>query len=68
MSDTVAVVLLIGLTAYAVFGGADFGAGILTLFTPDSGTGPPAARRVGRGRVSLSSARSDPSGRPTTSG
>jgi cytochrome d ubiquinol oxidase subunit II len=32
MSTAVAVVLFIGITAYAVFGGADFGAGIWDLF------------------------------------
>ena len=31
MSTAVAVVLFIGITAYAVFGGADFGAGIWDL-------------------------------------
>ena len=31
MSDLVAVVLLLALTAYAVFGGADFGAGFWDL-------------------------------------
>ena len=31
MSDAVAVVLFLGITAYAVFGGADFGAGIWDL-------------------------------------
>jgi cytochrome d ubiquinol oxidase subunit II len=42
MSDTVAVVLLLALTAYAVFGGADFGAGIwdLTAGGPDRGARP----------------------------
>src|SRR5215208_7300537 len=30
-ADAVAVVLLIGVTAYAVFGGADFGAGLWSL-------------------------------------
>ncbi len=42
MSDTVAVVLLIGLTAYAVFGGADFGAGLwdLTAGSPERGARP----------------------------
>ena len=41
MSDTVAVVLLIGLAAYAVFGGADFGAGFWDL----TAGGPSAGRR-----------------------
>jgi cytochrome d ubiquinol oxidase subunit II len=42
MSDTVAVVLLVALTAYAVFGGADFGAGFwdLTAGGPDRGARP----------------------------
>ena len=44
MSDTVAVVLLLALTAYAVFGGADFGAGLwdLTAGGPDRGARPRA--------------------------
>jgi cytochrome d ubiquinol oxidase subunit II len=42
MSDTVAVVLLLALTAYAVFGGADFGAGFwdLTAGGPERGARP----------------------------
>src|SRR6478672_9572983 len=42
MSDTVAVVLLLALTAYAVFGGADFGAGFwdLTAGGPERGFRP----------------------------
>jgi cytochrome d ubiquinol oxidase subunit II len=42
MSDTVAVVLLVALAAYAVFGGADFGAGFwdLTAGPPDRGARP----------------------------
>ena len=42
MSDTVAVVLLLALTAYAVLGGADFGAGFwdLTAGSPDRGARP----------------------------
>jgi cytochrome bd ubiquinol oxidase subunit II len=42
MSDLVAVVLLLGLTAYAVFGGADFGAGFwdLTAGGPERGARP----------------------------
>ena len=31
MSDAVAVVLFVGITAYALFGGADFGAGFWDL-------------------------------------
>src|SRR6476660_7018581 len=44
MSDTVAVVLLLALTAYAVFGGADFGAGFwdLTAGSPERGSRPRA--------------------------
>jgi len=44
MSDLVAVVLLLGLTAYAVFGGADFGAGFwdLTAGGPERGGRPRA--------------------------
>jgi cytochrome bd ubiquinol oxidase subunit II len=44
MSDVVAVVLLLALTAYAVFGGADFGAGFwdLTAGGPDRGARPRA--------------------------
>ena len=30
-ADAVAVILLIGITMYAVFGGADFGAGVWSL-------------------------------------
>jgi cytochrome bd ubiquinol oxidase subunit II len=33
-ADIVAAILWAGATLYAVFGGADFGAGIVTLFTP----------------------------------
>jgi cytochrome bd ubiquinol oxidase subunit II len=42
MSDVVAVVLLLALTAYAVFGGADFGAGFwdLTAGGPERGERP----------------------------
>jgi cytochrome d ubiquinol oxidase subunit II len=44
MSDLVAVVLLLGLAAYAVFGGADFGAGFwdLTAGGPEAGARPRA--------------------------
>jgi cytochrome d ubiquinol oxidase subunit II len=44
MSDLVAVVLLLALTAYAVLGGADFGAGFwdLTAGGPDRGAAPRA--------------------------
>jgi len=42
MSDTVAVVLLLALTTYAVFGGADFGAGFWDLIAggPEQGRRP----------------------------
>jgi cytochrome d ubiquinol oxidase subunit II len=42
MSDTVAVVLLLALTTYAVFGGADFGAGFWDLIagSPEQGRRP----------------------------
>ena len=42
MSDTVAVVLLLAVAAYAVFGGADFGAGFWDLIagSPDRGARP----------------------------
>src|SRR5215210_6694205 len=41
-ADAVAIVLLIGATAYAVFGGADFGAGLWSLLAGggDRGRGP----------------------------
>jgi cytochrome d ubiquinol oxidase subunit II len=44
MSDLVAVVLLLGLAAYAVFGGADFGAGLwdLAAGSPEHGARPRA--------------------------
>jgi cytochrome d ubiquinol oxidase subunit II len=44
MSDLVAVVLLLALTAYAVFGGADFGAGLWDLSAggPERGARPRA--------------------------
>jgi len=44
MSNLVAVVLLLGLAAYAVFGGADFGAGFwdLTAGSPERGARPRA--------------------------
>ena len=48
MSDLVAVVLLLGLTAYAVFGGADFGAGFwdLTAGSPERGAAAARADRA----------------------
>ena len=44
MTTTVAVVLLLGITAYAVFGGADYGAGFwdLTAGGPERGERPRA--------------------------
>ena len=60
MSTAVAVVLIVAVAAYAVFGGADFGAGFWDL----TAGGP------GRARVPApsSSTRSDRCGKPTTSG
>ena len=48
MSDLVAVVLLLALAAYAVFGGADFGAGFwdLTAGGPERGARPARADRA----------------------
>ena len=44
MSDVVAVILMLGITAYALFGGADFGAGFWDLTAGDAerGAGPRA--------------------------
>src|SRR3954464_13394685 len=39
LSDAVAVVLFFGVTAYAVFGGADFGAGFWDLIAGDADRG-----------------------------
>ena len=61
MSDLVAVVLLLALTAYAVFGGADFGAGFWDL----TAGGPEARRRSPSADRALDRAGL---GRPTTSG
>ena len=60
MSTAVAVVLLLAVVAYAVFGGADFGAGFwdLTAGGPERGARPRAS----------SNTRSDRCGKPTTSG
>ena len=38
-ADAVAVILLIGVTMYAVFGGADFGAGLWSLLAGGGGRG-----------------------------
>ena len=43
-ADAVAGVLWIGATAYAVFGGADFGAGFWSLFAGRGERGTPRAR------------------------
>ena len=59
-ADAVAVILLIGVTMYAVFGGADFGAGLWSLLA-----GGAAAAGV---RAIWSTGRSGRSGRPTTCG
>ena len=60
MSTAVAAVLLLAVVAYAVFGGADFGAGFwdLTAGGADRGRAPAAP----------SNARSVRCGKPTTSG
>ena len=57
----VAVVLLLGITAYALFGGADFGAGFWDLIAG----GAEQRRRAPRRSSTTRSARC---GRPTTSG
>ena len=41
LADTVVVVLFVGITAYAVLGGADFGAGFWDLFAGDAERGRP---------------------------
>ena len=60
-ADVCAAILWVGVTLYAIFGGADFGAGVWDLL---AGLG--RARASGSGP--RSTARSGPSGRPTTSG
>ena len=60
MDDVVAVILFVAVTAYAVFGGADFGAGFWDLVAG-------GAQRGARPRAS-SSTPSARCGRPTTSG
>ena len=60
MTTAVAVVLLVAITAYAVFGGADFGAGFWDLVAGGAARGERPARS--------STTRSDRCGRPTTSG
>ena len=61
MSTIAAVVLFIGILAYAIFGGADFGAGFWDLVAG----GTAAGRSSPRGDRPLDRARC---GRPTTSG
>ena len=61
MDDVVAVVLFVGVTAYALFGGADFGAGFWDLVAGGAERGARAARRS-------STTRSGRCGRRTTSG
>ena len=39
MSDVVAVILMVGITAYALFGGADFGAGFWPQVVPNAVSG-----------------------------
>ena len=59
-ADVCAVILWVGVTLYAIFGGADFGAGVWDLL---AGSGERADACAAR-----STARSARSGRPTTSG
>ena len=59
-ADVCAVILWVGVTLYAIFGGADFGAGVWDLL---AGSGRERSACAGR-----SIARSAPSGRRTTSG
>ena len=59
-ADVCAAILWFGVTLYAIFGGADFGAG--------SGTCSRGAASAASGPRPRSTARSGPSGRPTTSG
>jgi cytochrome bd-type quinol oxidase subunit 2 len=60
LAELVLSIMFVGLIAYGLFGGADFGAGTSDLLA--GGT------RAGRVSVTSSSARSRRSGRPTTSG
>jgi cytochrome d ubiquinol oxidase subunit II len=46
LPDAVAAILLIGVTMYAVFGGADFGAGLWTLVSGSGDTGDRARARI----------------------
>ena len=59
-ADAVAGVLWVGVTAYAVFGGADFGAGFWSLVAGES--------ERGRRRGNSATGRSDPCGKPITCG
>ena len=43
LANAVAVVLVVGVTMYAVFGGADFGAGLWSLLAGGGERRPPAA-------------------------
>ena len=61
MSTVVAVVLFLAVTAYAVFGGADFGAGFWDLVAG-------GADRGANGPARSSTTPSDRCGRPTTCG
>ena len=60
MSTAVAVVLLLAVVAYAIFGGADFGAGFWDLTA-----GGPSEVSIRAPRSSIPSGRY---GKPTTSG
>ena len=61
VSEAVAVVLFFGVSAYALFGGADFGSGFWDL----TAGGTERGARPRRGREPTRSVRS---GKPTTSG
>ena len=60
-ADVCAAILWFGVTLYAIFGGADFGAGVWDLLAGLGGAGA-------IGCEPRSIARSGPSGRRTTSG
>ena len=60
MSDAVAVILMFGITAYALFGGADFGAGFWDLIAGGANRGRDPARSSATPSVRC--------GKPTTSG
>ena len=44
LSDVIAALMFVGVVAYAVFGGADFGSGVWDLFAGDGLPGPPLCR------------------------